>query len=246
MISGPESRNKIVLAFRHLAFEDLGAFADVFANRDYTIEYRDMGVDQVSTDEAMAADILIILGGPISVNDVGMFPFLADECTVIAERLKAKQPTLGICLGAQLMAQALGASVYAASKPEIGLVPIILTHAGENAATRYFKTIKILHWHGETFDLPLGALRLASTDICSNQAFSLGPNIMGLQFHPEAGPDGFERWLIGHHVELMKHGIDIGVFRQAYAAAQAALAQAAKNFLNAWLDGLVTKSIDPI
>lgn len=234
-----EKTPKTVLAIRHIAFEDLGSFAEVFTRHNYRIEYRDAGVQGIDFAEVASADILVVLGGPISANDHQLYPYLADEVELISARLQSNRPMIGICLGAQLMAQALGARIYAAPQPEIGLAPLTMTDAGEESAMRSFKDVDVLHWHGETFDLPLGADRLASTAICINQAFSLGPNIIGLQFHPEAGGGDFERWLIGHHVELMQHGIDIDALRKSHAAAQEVLANAADRFLSDWLDALI-------
>jgi GMP synthase (glutamine-hydrolysing) len=104
---------------------------------------------------------------------------------------------MGICLGAQLIARAAGARVYPSGVKEIGFAPITLTEAGCDSCLAAFADDPLtLHWHGDTFDLPEGATLLASTPGCRNQAFSLGPTVIGFQFHPEAGGPGFERWLI--------------------------------------------------
>ena len=182
--------------FRHLAFEDLGAFAAVLAAADCEVQYSEMGVE--AADDA-SADLLIVLGGPIGAYEEALYPWLSDEIDVLAARLKQGAPTLGICLGAQLMARALGARVYPGPSKEIGFAPLIL---GQNDLLSPFRDVPVLHWHGDTFDLPKGAVNLASTPACAQQAFSWGARALAFQFHPEAQPAGFERWLIGHAGEI--------------------------------------------
>ena len=188
---------KTLLAIRHVAFEDLGGFEDLLKDAGYVIRYADMGVDSVA--DFGDPDLLAVLGGPIGVYEDDLYPWLRDETATIAARLKAQKPTLGICLGAQLMARALGARVYPGPAKEIGWKPLSLMQDGLLAP---LGDHPVLHWHGDTFDLPDGAVLLASTDICRNQAFSLGCHGLAFQFHPEAHGRGFERWLIGHACEI--------------------------------------------
>ena len=150
----------------------------------------------------MAPDLIIVLGGPIGAYQELAYPFLGEELPLLERRLAAGQPTLGICLGAQLMARALGARVYEAPVKEIGWSKLQLSEAGRNGPLRHFVGVPVLHWHGDTFDLPEGAELLASTEICANQAFSFGYHELACQFHPEISGHGFERWLIGHASEI--------------------------------------------
>lgn len=230
--------HKTVLALRHVQFEDLGVFADVLSEAGYAIVYRDAGDADFLAGDPCAPDLLIVLGGPIGVYEDAIYPFLVEERAFIARRLAARLPTLGLCLGAQLIAAALGARVFPAGVKEIGFAPVVLTPAGEQGPLRHLAGQAVLHWHGDTYDLPAGATHLAATELCAQQAFALGPAILGLQFHPEAdtGPR-FERWLVGHAVELAAAGISIPALRRAAAMEDGRLAPRARALLNDWLAG---------
>src|SRR5262249_57807158 len=123
------------------------------------------------------AEVLIVLGGPIGVYQEQDYPFLTDELRVLERRLAADLPTLGICLGAQLMARALGAKVYAGPRKEIGWSPLHLSAAGRRSclAPLAKRQAAVLHWHGDTFDLPAGATHLASTPDYPHPALACGP-----------------------------------------------------------------------
>lgn len=196
------------IAIRHIHFEDLGSFGEMLHARGYVVAYRDAGVDDLASLDALEADLLVVLGGPIGAFEDAAYPFLRDELRVLERRLAAGRPTLGLCLGAQLMARALGARVYPGPGKEIGWAPLTLTEAGRaGCLAPYGDGAPVLHWHGDTFDLPAGAARLASTPLCANQAFARGPAALGVQFHPEVGGPALERWLIGHAVELAAAGL---------------------------------------
>jgi GMP synthase-like glutamine amidotransferase len=128
------------------------------------------------------------LGGPMSVNDEADLPWLKEEKHFISEAISSGKPVLGICLGAQLIANALGARVYPGRHKEIGWFDIECT-SNDPDLFRFPKTATVFHWHGETFDLPPGASRLARSAGCENQAFQIGSRVMGLQFHLETTPE---------------------------------------------------------
>ena len=194
--------SKTAIAIRHVHFEDLGAFDGVLRRHGYAVSYCDAGIDDISRVDPLSPDLIVVLGGPIGAYQEITYPFLRREIALLERRLAAARPTLGICLGAQLMARTLGARVYPARAKEIGWGELQFSHAGRNGPLRHFAGIPVLHWHGDTFDLPEGAELLASTEICPNQAFSLGPHVLACQFHPEVSGRGFERWLIGHAAEI--------------------------------------------
>ncbi len=164
---------------------------------------------------------------------------------MIEKRIAAGLPTLGICLGAQLIARALGARVYPAGHTELGWTPLTLTDAGRASPVRHLDgaLTSMLHWHGDTFDLPAGATRLASTPACENQAFAWGEHVLGLQCHPEIRADRFEPWLIGNAGEIAGQGIDVRrIARRDRAVSVPALEDAARRMFGEWLDQVEKKA----
>jgi len=230
---------KTAIAVRHVHFEDLGAFADVLRRHGYAVRYCDAGIDDIGGLDRVASDLIIVLGGPIGAYQEVAYPFLGQELAFLERRLAAAQPTLGICLGAQLMARALGARVYEASAKEIGWSELQLSEMGRSGPLDHFAGVPVLHWHGDTFDLPQGAELLASTEICANQAFSLGRHALACQFHPEIRGLGFERWLIGHAVEIAAApGISPAALRHDTQRFAPQSARSGEACLSEWLSGL--------
>lgn len=230
---------RTALVFRHVQFEDLGAFAGPIEAAGYAVRYRDAGLDAIRPEEAEQADLLVVLGGPIGAYETDQYPFLVEEQAILRERLAAGRPTLGICLGAQLMAIALGARVAPGAAKEIGWAPVALTEAGRDGPLRHLDGVPVLHWHGDAFDLPPGARRLAATPLCPNQAFALGRHALGFQFHPEADGGGFERWLIGHAVEIAGvPGLSVPALRADARRFGAAAGAAGQACLADWLAAL--------
>lgn len=230
---------KTAVAIRHVHFEDLGIFEDVLRDAEYRIHYYDIGVDELWTLDPLLPDLLVVLGGPVSVHDGDLHPFLTEERLLLATRLAGNRPTLGICLGAQQIAATLGAKVAPMGSKEIGFAELDLSDEGSQGPLRHLEGAHVLHWHGDAFEVPVGATLLASTSICPTQAFALGRNVLALQFHPEVDPSaGMERWLIGHAVELAAAAIDPQRLRDEAAIAGGALRYASSRMLESWLQQL--------
>lgn len=224
-------------AIRHVGFEDLGSFDAPLRAAGYQIEYIDAAERDLSQLEPLAADLLVVLGGPIGVYDHDRYPLVSAELELLRLRLAADRPTLGICLGAQLMAAALGSSVYPGPGKEIGWSTLDLA-TSDYQPLAALRDVAVLHWHGDTFDLPEGCTLLASTPLCRQQAFARGQNVLGLQFHPEVRGDRFEHWLLGHASELASSGIDPIILRHDAKRYADGLEQAGSALLGNWLAGL--------
>ncbi|QLE52701.1 glutamine amidotransferase (plasmid) [Nostoc sp. C057] len=229
-------KNAIVI--RHLAFEDLGSLTNVLKQQDYKVTYVEAGLDSLAEINPLTPDLLVILGGPIGAYDEQDYPFIVDEMRLLESRLASDLPTLGICLGAQLMARSLGAKVYPGKEKEIGWAPLELSNAGIDSALAYLAVehTSVLHWHGDTFDLPINSTLLASSAKYQNQAFSWGKSGLALQFHPEVTASGLERWFIGHACEIaLTSGVSVAKLRQDTADYAATLEVQATKFWQAWL-----------
>ncbi len=185
-----------VLVFRHVPFEGLGRIEPVLRSRGIDIDYADLYRESHLPSASLASgyDGLIFMGGPMSANDP--LPYLALETQMIECAAAAGQPVLGICLGAQLIARALGARIYRNPSKEIGWFDIDFTElARQDPLFAGFSGPEtVFHWHGETFDLPPGAQLLASSERCRHQAFRVGRGIYGLQFHLEVTPEMAADW----------------------------------------------------
>jgi GMP synthase-like glutamine amidotransferase len=182
-----------IVCLQHVSFEGPAALGAWAAARGYPLTtVRLFANEPLPARDAF--ELLMILGGPMSVNDTERFDWLAPELHFVAQAILDGRRVLGICLGAQLIAQALGATVRANPEREIGWFPVRQTpqavgHPVFGALTSRFTAF---HWHGETFDLPSGATWLACSDGCAHQAFSVGPRVLGLQFHLESTPESVE------------------------------------------------------
>jgi GMP synthase (glutamine-hydrolysing) len=225
---------KDLLAVRHLPFEDLGSLALPLAQAGYAIRYVDAPTADFDALSKQNWNLLVVLGGPIGVNDGADFPFLLPELKFVEARLKAKAPLLGICLGSQFMASALGARVYRNAQVELGWKPLTLTEAGKASSLRHL-TGPVLHWHGETFDLPQGAVHLASTDVTPNQGFSFGKTALATQFHPEVTARGLEQWYVGNAGDIREAGLSPAELRRSAQAHAAAMQVQGAEVLKDWL-----------
>ena len=219
---------------RHLCFEGLGTLAHELDRLGLAFDYLDPPNDALRN--ASDAKVLIVMGGPISVNDDVRFPFLEDVVDTIRHRIDSRLPTLGICLGAQLIARAMGANVRPMAAPEIGWQALTLPSRAGSSPLRHLAT-PVLHWHGEAFDLPRGAQALASTAACPNQAFAVGDHTLTLQFHVEVSAAQLEHWLVGHIHELDHCGVGVETLRDDARRFAGGCTTRGGHLLSEWLVG---------
>ncbi len=231
---------KRALVIRHTPIDDLGAFRPVLLRHGYALDIVEPFHDDVRTIDPAAADLMIVLGGAIGVHDAATYPFLTDEIRLVEQRLATGKPLLGSCLGAQIMAAAAGARVYKNAAVEVGYLPVTLTADGEVSCLAELAHSDFMspHWHGDAFDLPAGATRLAFSDLTENQAFSFGPNALALQFHIEADPRIIGAWLVAYIGDITRAGLSVPDFRAAIQRHGPACAESGARLLAKWLEGL--------
>jgi len=188
---------KRLLVFQHVPHEILGTFNPLLKDAGFRIRYVNFGRTPNEQPDIDKYDGLIILGGPMCVGQVDTHPHLNTEIEVIRTAIKDQKPVLGICLGAQLIAAALHAKVHKNPVKEIGWYDVTPTPEGEKDPLfkAFDGTEKIFQWHGDTFELPTGAVHLASSADCPNQAYRYGDRTYGLQFHLEVDEPLIQRWL---------------------------------------------------
>ena len=226
-----------VLAFRHVPFEGAGRIADALDARGIALDYADLYAAGATPPDLRPYSGLIFLGGPMSVNDP--LPYLEWERRAIREAIGRAQPVLGICLGSQLIAKALGARVYRNAQKEIGWFDLHLTPQAQDdplfAGLPVVHTV--FHWHGETFDLPLGAVLLASSERCRNQAFRVGDRTYGLQYHLEVTPAMIGCWCAEDVNSGDVRELDVPIDPQHHREVLAALSE---KVFTCWCDLLTT------
>ncbi len=211
---------KPVLVLRHTPHCPLGSVASLLEQADLAYQYVDLFAEVPARLPLADSAGLIVLGGPMSANDAREHPFLSPELDWIAAAVDAQVPTLGICLGAQLLAKALGQPVYPNRVQEIGWhqIEVLPAAAGDRLFGRCGPQETVFQWHGDTFDLPPGAVHLARSERCPHQAFRYGSSAYGVQFHVEMTPEIMAEWL----AEPALHSqLGAGVDPQAMRAAAA-------------------------
>ncbi len=189
---------------QHVPFEGLGHIDSWIRRRGHRLTLSRL-YEGAKLPDPEAFDRLVILGGPMNIHEEAAYPWLVEEKALIKAALAAGKSAVGICLGAQLLADGLGSRVYAGSHREIGWFPVRLTAAGQRTAlTEGLPAVTtVFHWHGDTFDLPPGAVHLFESEACANQAFLLDNRILGLQFHLESTPETVQQLLTHCRDELI-------------------------------------------
>ena len=186
-----------LLVFQHVAHEILGTLNPLLRSHGFRIHYVNFGREPEAEPTIEGYNGLVVLGGPMNVDEAAKHPHLETEVRLITQAVTAGIPVLGICLGAQLLAKALGAEVRANQEKEIGWYELEPTPEGlqDPLFSHFASTEMVFQWHGDTFDIPKGAVRLAKGRGCPNQAFRFGDCAYGLQFHLEVDAALIERWL---------------------------------------------------
>ena len=182
--------------FQHVPFEGIGSI-EFWLNAHNVETSATRFYEKTSLPDINEIDWLIIMGGPMSVNDEYEYSWLRAEKEFIAQAIKKGKVVFGICLGAQLIASALGAKIFPNTYREIGWFPIqrVLSYGISGIANIFPSSVEVFHWHGETFDLPGNAIRIAQSEACKNQAFVIGKKVLGLQFHLETTQESFKALL---------------------------------------------------
>jgi GMP synthase (glutamine-hydrolysing) len=229
---------KTALIIRHVPYEGVAAFRAPIEAAGYEVDRIDVSDPRFSTLELVEHDLLIMMGGPMGVYEQDKYPWIACQLRRLARRIDANRPTLGVCFGAQMMAEAMGGKVFAGHASEVGFHPVTLSETALAGPLRHVAEVPVLHWHGDTFTLPDDVELLASTSLYDHQAFRRGNNILALQFHAEMGLDPrFDAWIEGGEQAMARAGTTEARLRadhdrlgpDAVAAGQAMIAE--------WLQG---------
>jgi len=188
---------KPILVLQHVPHETLGTIETALAEAEFPLEYLELFQGPPRRPDISQSAGMVVLGGPMNVDQTDEFPFLAAEVDWICEAIDRGLPVLGVCLGSQLIAKALGAAVRPNSTKEIGWYPLRLTPEAQEdrLLTGCGRDQTVFQWHGDTFDLPAGAVPLARSELCENQAFRYGESAYALQFHIEVTARMIDRWL---------------------------------------------------
>jgi GMP synthase (glutamine-hydrolysing) len=229
---------KSALIIRHTPYEGIAGFRAPIEAAGYELTRIDISEPAFADIDFDAPDLLLVMGGPMGVYETERHPWIAGEITRLARRIMLDRPTLGICLGSQMVAAAMGARVYAGPVKEVGFAPVAISAAGYASPVRHIEDVPVLHWHGDSFDLPPGVELLASTGKYPNQAFRRGDNLLALQCHPEMGEDPrFDIWL-EDEAYVAEAGLTVPELRDQHDRLGSAAVAAGQRLIADWLDRL--------
>ncbi|MDD5254793.1 MAG: type 1 glutamine amidotransferase [Candidatus Omnitrophica bacterium] len=222
-----------ILILKHIGIEGPGTLGDFLAQSSFRVRTIELGEGEDLPENTEGLLALVLLGGPMNVYEDERYPFLNKEESFLKEALRCSIPILGICLGAQVLAKACGATIRKNPVKEIGWYPVGLSEHGRGDALfgGLPETLNVFQWHYDTFDIPAGACRLAEGAACRNQAFRFGANAYGLQFHIEVTPQMIGSWIDSYQQESgVRETNDMLI--EAYRRHAAYEAQAQKLYLN--------------
>lgn len=229
---------KRALVIRHVDHEGIAGYREPIEAAGYEIHRVAAHHAGCAQLDILSPDLVVVMGGPMGVYDTGRYPWLSDEIAVLRRRIAAERPVLGVCLGSQLIAAALGARVRKGPEHEIGFAPLTLTAPGTVGPLRHLADAEVLHWHGDTFDVPEGADLLATTPLYA-QAFARRNHLLALQFHAEMGEDErFEHWLTNDAADIAEVGETPEALRATHTTKGPAAVAAGRAMIAEWLAGL--------
>ena len=230
---------KTALIIRHVPVEGVAAYRAPIEAAGYEVDRIDVGDPEFASLDLCGPDLVIMMGGPMGVYETEEHPWIRCQLRRLALRLEADRPTLGVCFGAQMMAAALGARVYPGPAKEVGFHPVTVRSEGLSGPLRHVVDVPVLHWHGDTFDLPDNVELLASSPLYAHQAFRRGPNLLALQFHAEMGHDPrFDSWLEKWPEAISAAGTDAETLRADHDTYGPGAVAAGQAMIAEWLTGL--------
>ncbi|WOK36491.1 glutamine amidotransferase [Sphingomonas sp. C3-2] len=231
--------SKRALIVRHVPYEGIAGFRAPVEAAGYTIERIDVSDPEFPGVDLVSPDLVLLMGGPMGVYEHAENPWIVHEIERLAERMAADRPTIGVCLGAQMIAAALGARVYQGPEKEIGFYPLAINDNGIRSPVAHLADQHILQWHGDTFDLPDNVELLASTPRYPHQAFRRGRNVLALQFHAEMGLDPrIEAWIDQSQDSLDQLGLCPHGLRADYARIGPSAVDAGQRMVGEWLQAV--------
>ncbi|WCT71964.1 glutamine amidotransferase [Sphingomonas naphthae] len=228
---------KRALIIRHTPYEGIAGFRQPIEDAGYVIDRVDVTDCAFATTDFLSPDLVVAMGGPMGVHERIAYPWIDCEVNRLSIRIGRGLPTLGVCLGAQMVAAALGAKVYPGPVREVGFAPVQLTDAGAASPLRHIADVPVLHWHGDTFDVPDNVEVLART-ASYVQGFRRGRHLLALQCHPEMGEDPrIDAWL-RDEAYVESAGTTVAALRADYEALGPATVRAGRRLIAEWLAGL--------
>lgn len=230
---------KTALIIRHVPYEGVAGYRQPIEAAGYRVDRIDVSDPAFASLDFRQPDLLIMMGGPMGVYEQDRYPWIGCQIRQLAARLEADRPTLGVCLGAQMMAAALGAEVYPGPVKEVGFHPVTVHEEARDGPLRHLVGVPVLHWHGDTFTLPEHVELIASSHLYAHQAFRRGNTILALQFHAEMGLDPrFNDWIEQWPESVAEAGSDEANLRAAHDRLGPGAVAAGQAMVAEWLQGL--------